>query len=90
MPRLVISPAIMAIPVVTSVSQATRLMRVLSDQGVENAVGNLIGQFVGMPHADRFAGEQEFAGGHEWISSWETVERLGMPDERHGGSRRNF
>ena len=38
--------------------------RVLGQQCVENAVGNLIGHLVGMPHADRFAGKQHFAGCH--------------------------
>jgi len=32
-------------------------VRVLGEQGVEDAVGNLVGQLVGMAHADRFAGE---------------------------------
>ena len=58
MALVVISPATIAMPVVTSVSQATRLMGSWAKQGVENAVGNLVGQLVGMAHADRFAGEQ--------------------------------
>ena len=32
--------------------------RVLGEQGVEHAVGDLVGQLVGMAHADGFAGEQ--------------------------------
>ena len=43
---------------------------VLGEQGVEDAVGNLIGQLVGMAHADRFAGEQEFALGHGITPKW--------------------
>ena len=72
-PRLVISPAIMAMPVVTIVSHATRLNGSWTMQGIEDAVGDLIGQFIGMPHADRFAGEQEFAGGHEGTPDLEMV-----------------
>ena len=51
----------MATPVVTSVSQATRLVGILGEQGVEHAVGDLVGQLVRMAHADRFAGEQILA-----------------------------
>ena len=32
---------------------------VLGEQGVKNAVGNLVGKLVRVSHADRFAGEQE-------------------------------
>ena len=32
--------------------------RVLGEEGVEDAVGDLVGQLVRMAHADRFAGEQ--------------------------------
>ena len=35
-----------------------------ANERVEHAVGNLVGQLVGMAHADRFAGEQELAGCH--------------------------
>ena len=31
--------------------------RVLGNEGVEHAVGNLVGQLIGMTHADRFACE---------------------------------
>jgi hypothetical protein len=38
--------------------------RVLGDQGVEHAVGDLVGQLVWVPHADRFAGKEVSAGCH--------------------------
>ena len=41
---------------------------VLGEQGVEDAVGDLVGQFVGMAHADRFAGEEKLALCHEKVS----------------------
>ena len=54
---VVISPATMAMPVVTIVSQATRLLGSWASRASRHAVGNLVGQLVGMAHADRFAGE---------------------------------
>ena len=49
---MVISPAIIAMPVVTSVSHATRLDRILREDGVENRIGNLVGDLVGMAFGD--------------------------------------
>src|SRR5208337_4400942 len=34
---------------------------VLGEQRVEDAIGDLVGQLVGVAHADRLAGKQEFA-----------------------------
>ena len=38
---------------------------VFGKQGIENTIGNLVGEFVGVSHADRLACEQELALGHE-------------------------
>ena len=38
---------------------------VLGEEGVEHAIGNLVGQLIGMPHADCFASEEVFSGCHE-------------------------
>ena len=43
-------------------------VRILRQERVENAIGNLVGQLVGMPHANRFTSEQKFAGCHEEFS----------------------
>ena len=40
---------------------------VLGEQGIENTIGNLVGEFVGVSHADRLASEQELALRH-WIN----------------------
>ena len=37
---------------------------VLGEEGVEHAVGDLVGQLIGMAHADGFAGEEVSAGCH--------------------------
>ena len=54
---MVISPATTTRPVVTRVSQATRLMRVLGQDGVEDRVGDLVGHLVGMALGHRLRGE---------------------------------
>ena len=56
---MVISPATIASPVVTSVSQATRLDRILREDGVENGVRNLIGDLVRMALGHRFRGKKD-------------------------------
>ena len=43
-------------------------VRVLRQQGIQHAVGNLIGQLVGMAHAHRFARKQVLSCGHVAIS----------------------
>ena len=43
---------------------------VLGEQGVEDAVGDLISQLVRMAHADRFTSKEILAGGHD-RDSWE-------------------
>ena len=58
---MVISPASTQKSVVTKRLAGHAAHRVLGQVGVENAVGNLIGQLVGMPTADRFAREQILA-----------------------------
>jgi len=55
---VVISPATTTRSVVTSVSQATRLVGSAARQWVENGVADLVGHLVGMAHGDGFAGEQ--------------------------------
>ena len=46
---------------------------VLGEQGVEHAVGDLVGQLIGVAHADGFAGEQVLAGCH--VGAPEIAER---------------
>ena len=55
---MVISPATTARSVVTSVSQATRLVRVGAQAVIEDGVADLVGHLVGMAHGHGFAGEQ--------------------------------
>ena len=56
-PSVVISPATTHRPVVSSVSHATRPVRVLGEDGVEDGVGDLVGHLVGMALGDRLRGE---------------------------------
>ena len=46
-----------AIPVVTMVSQATRAFRILADDRIQNGIGDLIGHLVRMSLRHRFRGE---------------------------------
>ena len=55
---VVISPAMTARPVVTSVSQATRPTGSCGEDGVEDGVGDLVGDLVGVPLGDGLGGEQ--------------------------------
>jgi hypothetical protein len=52
--EVVISPAIMAMPVVTEVSQATRAFLILLENGIKDGIGNLIGNLVGVTFSHRF------------------------------------
>jgi hypothetical protein len=54
---VVISPATTATPVLTRVSQATRALGVLGEDGVEHGVGNLVGDLVRMAFGNGFGGE---------------------------------
>ena len=54
----VISPATMTMPVVTSVSHATRPVGSSREDRVEDGVGDLVGELVGMSLGDGFGGEQ--------------------------------
>ena len=58
---VVISPATTTRPVVISVSQATRLDRVVREDRVEDGVRDLVGDLVGVPLGDRLRGEEEGA-----------------------------
>ena len=51
---------------------------------IENTVGNLIGQLVGMPHADGLAGKQKLAACHWLLLVRKTAKLLPgiAPDER--------
>ena len=59
-----ISPAIIASPVVTRVSQATRRFRVLGDNGIQNGIRNLIGDLVRVAFGDRLGGKQKIRHSH--------------------------
>ena len=61
---VVISPATTTSPVVTSVSQATRPLRVVGEDRVEDGVRDLVGDLVGVALGDRLGGEGEGARGH--------------------------
>ena len=55
---VVISPATITSPVVTSASHATRQLGSTREQGVEHRVGELVGELVGMPLGDGLRGEE--------------------------------
>ena len=59
-----ISPATTTRPVVTSVSQATRPVAVVGEDGVEDGVRDLVGDLVRMALRDGFRGEREAVRGH--------------------------
>ena len=49
---VVISPAMTARPVVTSVSQATRAGGILGEEGIEHGIRDGVRDLVGMPFGD--------------------------------------
>ena len=55
---VVISPATTTMPVVVSVSQATRELRILREHRVEHGVRDLVAHLVGVAHRDRLGREQ--------------------------------
>ena len=55
---VVTSPATIATPVLTSVSQATRARLSCASMRVEHGVGNLVGDLVRVAFGDGFGGEQ--------------------------------
>ena len=55
---VVISPETTARSVVTSVSQATRLIGSAAEAVIENGIADLVGHLVRMAHGDGFTGEQ--------------------------------
>ena len=61
---VVISPATTTSPVVISVSHATRLMGSFVKRGIEDRVGDLVRDLVGMPFGDRLGSEEEGALSH--------------------------
>ena len=61
---VVISPATTTRPVVTSVSQATRPMRIVGEHGVEDGVGDLVGDLVRVALGHRLGREGEASRRH--------------------------
>ena len=73
---VVISPATIAKPVDNQRFARHAAERVFGKQGIEDAVGNLIGQLVGMAHADRFAGEKKLISCHKRpFERWNNTDR---------------
>ena len=70
-PSVVTSPATCTRPVVTSVSTATRLCGSTREQRVEDAVGDLVADLVGVPLGDGFGGEEA------QVSPWFVLSSLG-------------
>ena len=64
---VVISPATTTSPVVSSVSHATRDMRVLGEEGVEDGVRDLVGHLVGVTLGHRFGGEGPAGHHFSWL-----------------------
>ena len=61
---VVISPATTTSPVVISVSHATRALRVVGEDRVENRIGDLVGDLVRVALGDRLGAEGERPRGH--------------------------
>ena len=80
---MVISPATTARSVVTSVSQATRLVGSCVEAEVEDGVGDLVGHLVRVAHRHGFAGEQDSARSphSSWLKNPGRAEVRKHPDD---------